>query len=79
VADYQIRNNKPDNFTVELFLSATNNWMQLSNFNTLDQAVQYIRKRQADESFKEKLYDSVGRLVAPIETPPDQPVDNPPA
>lgn len=72
MANYQIRNNKPNVYQAELFIVANNSWMVLGSFSSLDEAVAHIKARTDAETFKERLYDPVGRLILPA----DQSVGN---
>lgn len=72
MANYQIRNIKPNVYQVEMFLTVNNSWMVLGGFATLDEAVADIKKRVDAETFKERIYDPVGRLLITS----DQPVGN---
>lgn len=69
MANYQIRNVKPDVYQVEMFLTVNNTWMVLGNFPSLDLAVADIKRRVDAETFKERLYDPVGRLIITSDQP----------
>lgn len=69
MANYQIRNNKPANYQAEVFIQANNNWMVLGTFATLEEATAFIKTRVDTETFKERIYDPVGRLLTPSNQP----------
>lgn len=72
MANYQIRNPKPGTYQAELFIVANNSWMVLGSFSTLEEAVSFVKASTDAETFKERIYDSVGRLISTT----TQPVDN---
>lgn len=71
MANYQIRNPKPGTYQAELFIVANNSWMVLGSFGTLEEAVIHIKARTEAETFKERIYDPVGRLVSTANQPVD--------
>lgn len=63
MANYQIRNPKPGTYQAELYIEPNKSWMVLGSFPTLEEAVSHIKQRVDSETFKERIYDPVGRLL----------------